>query len=139
MAFKGAELREKYGPHIGWDELLRILDDRTVCRYPCEIIFDDAPLQPGEFAVPLPKGERPEDGYTLCVHPSFETDKGRVPHLVLYYLVQINYGDFASSEDAETFGAEALGLSRDEYYQELCKIADELGGGCGSAGCSCHG
>ena len=33
-AAKGAELREKYGPQIGWKELLRILNDRACVRYP---------------------------------------------------------------------------------------------------------
>ena len=139
VALKGAEVREKYGPLIGWNELLRILDDRTVCRYPCKIVFDAGPLQAGEFACPVQKGERPEGGFTIFVHPRFMTEQERVPYPVLYYLVQVNYGDFAAADDAETFGAEALGLSRDEYYQALCQMADETGsGGCGE-GCNCHG
>lgn len=40
----------------------------------------------------------------------------------------INYGEFALPEDAETFGASALGLSKDEYYATLCEMADEIGG-----------
>jgi hypothetical protein len=52
-----------------------------------------------------------------------------VPHIVLYQLVLVNYGDFASADDAETFGAAALGLAKDEYYQTLCRLADEVGGG----------
>jgi hypothetical protein len=50
----------------------------------------------------------------------------QVPLLVLYQLVLVNYGAFASSDDAETFGAAALGLARDEYYGTLCRLADEL-------------
>jgi hypothetical protein len=34
-------------------------------------------------------------------------------------------------DNAETFGAAALGLSKDEYYATLCEMADEIGG-CGS-------
>jgi len=68
---------------------------------------------------------------------------------VLYQLVALNYGVFASSDDAETFGAAALGLTRDEYYALICDCADQLGtgleadtmtesphGGCGG-GCDC--
>ena len=51
-----------------------------------------------------------------------------VPGLVLYQLVLVNYGEFASADDAETFGAAALGISRDEYYATLCDMADEVGG-----------
>ena len=137
VAIKGAEIHEKYGPTIGWDELLRILEDRSCCRYPCGIIFDADPLQPGEFAYPVDKGERPEDGFEICVHPFFLLHKDRVPQLVLYQLVQVNYGDFASAEDAEAFGASALGLSRDEYYRALCEMADKVGGS--GETCGCHG
>jgi hypothetical protein len=128
VAAKGAEIRAKYGPTIGWRELLRILEDREVVRYPCEIVFDSGPLQPGEFAHPMARGKRPEDGFVICVHPSFITQMEHVPHLVLYQLVLVNYGEFASAEDAETFGAAALGLARDDYYQALCGLADQVGG-----------
>ena len=50
VAFKGAEIREKYGPHLGWKELLRVLQDRKCVRYPCEIVFDAAPLNVDEVA-----------------------------------------------------------------------------------------
>jgi hypothetical protein len=131
VAAKGREIRAKYGPHIGWKELLRILADRACVRYPCEIVFDAGSLEPGEFAHPAAKGERPEEGFTMYVHPFFMTQLERVPGLVLYQLVLVNYGEFASADDAEVFGAAALGISRDEYYQILCGLADEIGG-CGS-------
>ena len=130
VAAKGAEIFEKYGPDIGWKELQQILQDRSCVRYPCEIAFDSAPLLAGEFAYPVPKGERPEDGFTMCVHPFFMTQLARVPCLVFYQLVLVNYGEFASAEDAETFGAAALGLSKDDYYAEICELFDQIGG-CG--------
>ena len=122
----GAEIYEKYGPRIGWTQLLQILEDRTCVRYPCQIVFDAAPLQAGEFAHPLAKGDRPEDGFTLYVHPFFMTQLEQVPLLALYQLVLVNYGPIAAPDDAETFGAAALGLARDEYYARLCALADEL-------------
>jgi len=126
VAERGRQLREKYGPHLGWNELLRALADRAVVRYPCEIEFDAGPLLDGEFAHPVAKTDRPEDGFTIFVHPYFAIQLPRVPHLVLYQLVVVNYGDFASSDDAETFGASALGISKDEYYRALCSLADEI-------------
>jgi len=128
VAAKGAEIHEKYGPEIGWKELQHILEDKTFCRYPCKIEFSAESLQPGEFTFPAPKGESPEDGFTIYVHPFFMTQLSSVPHLVLYHLVVVNYGEFASSDDAETFGAKALGLSRDDYYSKLCELADQIGG-----------
>ena len=124
----GANIFERYGAHIGWPQLLRLLEDRECVRYPCEIVFDAAPLQPGEFAYPIAKGDRPQDGFTLYVHPSFMTQLDQVPLLVLYQLVLVNYGAFAGPEDAEVFGAAALGLDREEYYQALCRLTDGLPG-----------
>jgi hypothetical protein len=135
VAARGREIHAKYGPHIGWQELRQILEDRACVRYPCEMVFDAGSMEPGEFAHPVAKGERPEDGFTMCVHPFFMTQLERVPGLVLYQLVLVNYGEFASADDAETFGATALGLSRDEYYRTLCEMADRLAirttGACG--------
>lgn len=128
VAVKGAELCEKYGPHIRWKELLRILEDRACVRYPCEIVFDATPLEPGEVAHPIPKGERLADGFAMHVHPFFMTQLERVPFLVLYQLVAVNYGEFASADDAETFGAAALGLTKEEYYLTLCELADQIAG-----------
>jgi hypothetical protein len=122
----GAEIYEKYGPRIGWTQLLRILGDRNCVRYPCEIVFDATPLQAGEFAHPVAKGDHPADGFTMYVHPFFMLQLEQVPLLVLYQLVLVNYGAIASPDDAETFGAAAVGLPRDEYYSTLCALADEL-------------
>jgi hypothetical protein len=127
LASKGEDLHAKYGPHIGWNELQLILQDRAFVRYPCEISFDSAPLMEDEFAYAQPRSEQPEDGFVMHVHPYFATQPERVPYLVLYHLVAVNYGEFASAEDAEVFGASALGLSQDEYYRALCQMADEIG------------
>jgi hypothetical protein len=123
---KGAEIQEKYGPRIGWQELLDILADRSVVRYPCEVVFDATPLREGEFAYPAAKGESPEEGFAIHVHPYYAAQPNRVPYLVFYQLVLVNYGEFASSDDAEAFGAAALGISRDDYYRALCHLADEI-------------
>lgn len=134
VAEKGWEIHAKYGPRIGWSEIQRIVEDRSVVRYPCEISFSAEGLMEGEFAYPHPMGEKPEDGYIIRVHPVFMTELPLVPHLVLYQLVAVNYGDFASIEDAEVFGAAALGMEKEEYYQTICRLADQLGGcggGCG--------
>ena len=126
VAEKGAAIREKYGPTIGWPELQRLVADRACVRYPCEIAFDSEPLEAGESAHPEPKGDRPEDGFRMCVHPFFSTRLEQVSCLVLYQLVLVNYGEFASADDAETFGASALGLGKDDYYRILCELTDQL-------------
>lgn len=134
VAAKGAEVFAKYGPAIGWGKLQRLVADPAVVRYPTEIVFDASALQPGEFAHPVPRGDRPEAGFTLHVHPIYLLDLPHVAYLVLYQLVLVNYGPFAAADDAEIFGASALGLSREEYYATVCELADRLGGagGCGA-------
>jgi hypothetical protein len=130
VAAKGAEIHEKFGPHIGWKELQRILNDRASVRYPCEIVFEAAPLEPGELACPLMKGDCPDEGFTLHVHPLLLTQLDRVPAVVLYQLVVVNYGDFASADDAEAFGAAVMGMTRDDYYALICRYVDELAEAC---------
>jgi len=127
LAAKGDELHAKYGPHIGWAELQRILADRACVRYPCEIQFDAAPLLAGEFAQPIAKGARPEDGFTIFVHPAYAGRLEEVSWLVLYQLVAVNYGWFAGPDDAETFGSHALGLAKEDYYEGVCRLADQVG------------
>jgi hypothetical protein len=125
---KGIEVFVKYGSQLASGELQPLLTDRAFVRYPCEIVFDATNLLPGECAHPLQKGSRPEEGFTMAVHPMFMVQRDRLAWLVLYQLVTVNYGEFASAADAETFGAAALGLTRDEYYTALCEMADQLGG-----------
>ena len=145
VAAKGAEIRAKYGPTIGWAQLIRILADRECVRYPCELVFDAGPLQPGECAYPAPIGERPEDGFRLFIHPYFSVDPDRVALLALYQIVSINYGAFASPDDAEAFGAAVLGIPQEEYYAALCAMADEIssdhvgGADDSQGGCHCGG
>jgi len=128
MATQGAEIHNRYGPEIGWSALKRLLEDRSCVRYPCEIRFDSAPLLPGEFAHPVPRGNVPEDGYIIYVHPVYETQLERVSYLVLHQLVWVNYGASAEADDAEAFGAVVLGLSREDYFSALCELAGQLGG-----------
>lgn len=123
-ADKGCQIREKFGPDLGWKELTDLLEERSLVRYPCTIVFDTAGLQAGEMAHPEPLGETPEEGFKIFVHPVLMTRLHDVPAVVLYQLVLVNYGEFASATDAEAFGANALGISTDEYYQKLCDIAD---------------
>ena len=125
---KGVQLREKHGPELTWSTLASILDDRSLVRYPCEIAFDASGLLPGEMAHPFPKGEQPENGFRLHIHPRYMTLLTDAVAIVLYQLVSVNYGEFACAEDGEAFGSAALGISPDEYYERLCLLADQLGG-----------
>ncbi|MBX3372994.1 MAG: hypothetical protein KF817_04110 [Phycisphaeraceae bacterium] len=111
---------------IGRAALLRMLEDRTVVRYPLGIRFDAAPLKKGEFACLEPLGDHPSDGYCLFIHPLFAPVDHLIPALVAYYIPSVNYGDVVSHVEAELFGAALLGLDVDAYYTMLCAAADSL-------------
>ena len=117
---------QKWGPGINYDITLLLLQDREVVRYDTELAFDSAPLEPGEFGHALPLGDHPKDGFRLCIHPWFEARTEDLPQLILYHLVRINYGDIATDEEAELFGATLLEIEPEAYYQNLCRLADSL-------------
>jgi hypothetical protein len=125
-ADKGAEIHAQYGPHIGWQQFLLILADRTCTRYPCDVVFDAVALQAGEMACLLPKGESPDAGFTLYLHPHFATRLDLALWAALYQLVRVNYGELADAEAAEEFGAAALNISKDVYYEKLCELAEGI-------------
>lgn len=117
--------RERYGP-IDGRTLAELLADPEVVRYPTSIRFDSGPLEPGEFAYAEPLGPKPSDGFRVFVHPRYRDRESVLPLLVLYQLVRVNYGEIASHEEAELFGATVLGKDVEEYYETLCELADEL-------------
>ncbi len=124
--FKGGEIHAKYGPTIGWSQIELILADRTCVRHPCQVAFDSSRLEPGEVACALADGRLGEGSHTIYLHPYFRERLDRAAWWVLYQLVVVNYGGFAVPADAEVFGANALGIGQEEYYEGLCRMADDL-------------
>lgn len=120
--------RERHGPRIDRDAIMRVLDDREFVRYPVGIRFDAADLRPGEFAHAMPLGEHPRQGFCLFLHPALEARPDLIPLAVAYHLAPVNYGEIAGPEDCELLGATLLGLDSRIYYAELCALSDSLGG-----------
>ncbi|MCA9309946.1 MAG: hypothetical protein KDA21_02005 [Phycisphaerales bacterium] len=123
---KASEARLRNGLYIDAEQIIRMLDDRAVVRYPVGIRFEAEPLEPGEFAWPMPLGDHPAAGFCLFIHPWFESQPQVWPLLIAYHIPTINYGDIASHQDAELYGATLLGMSPDEYYQAICELVDSL-------------
>jgi len=132
---------EKYGPKIDYPVLLNILGDRDAVRFPVGIAFDSSRLDPGMFAIAEPvRKDAPEDDeeaeyreyaeladeYVIVVHEHFKGQSDLLPSLVLYHLVTVNYGDMATGNDAEVFGANVLGIDQEAYYAQLCDLADQI-------------
>ena len=123
---RAAAARARHGPVIDDGAIMQVLEDREVVRYPVRIRFDAEPLQPGEFAHAAPLGDHPRQGFCLFIHPAFGHRPETWPLVIAYHIAPVNYGDIASPDDCELFGATLLGLGREEYYQALCALADEV-------------
>ena len=123
--------RSRHAPALARGSVEELLADRDAVRFPTTLAFDAEPLLPGEFAWARPEGERPQDGFTLVVHPALADRADLLPLCVAYHVVSINYLDVATHEEAELFGATLLGLEVDEYYERLCVVSDSLSGGAG--------
>ncbi len=126
---KALAARKRYGGTVDENVMRRMLEDRSVVRYPTRLQFDAEPLEPGEFAHAQPLGGKADDGFQLFVHPMLENDPELLPLAVAYHVVTINYGEIATHEDAEVFGSTLLGLDQEEYYQRLCALADSIPAG----------
>ncbi len=124
---KAIALREKYVNFIDFAALDKILEDRDFVRYPTCLEFSSKPIGDGFFAVTEPVSDAdPSQGYIITIDGHFKDQLGDVPALALYQLVIVNYGDIATSEEAELFGATVLGMGKEEYYQLLCTLADQI-------------
>ncbi len=121
---KAAEARLKFGGRVDRRAILKLLEDRSVVRYPLGVRFDSQPLQPGEFACLEALGGVPADGFCLYIHPMFDPVDDLIPLLIAYYIPSVNYGDVVSHVEAELFGATLLNLDVEEYYKILCSVAD---------------
>ncbi len=123
---KALEARARH-PNLAGEAAVRaFLADEECVRYPTSLDFDPEKLEPGEFAWAEPLGASPGAGFRLHIHPHFQNEPELIPRLAAYHVVKINYGDIATFEEAEIYGATLLGLDVEEYYRSLCEAAEAL-------------
>ncbi|MEW8027154.1 MAG: hypothetical protein AB2792_07195 [Candidatus Thiodiazotropha sp.] len=125
---KAKEIRTRYGDEIDYQAVLCMLEDRKSVRYPVQVKFVSEGIEPGMFARTEPVSDNPADGYSILLHSYFENRHDDIPALILYQLVLVNYGDLATANDAEIFGATVLGMDRDAYYERIVSLVDEVWG-----------
>ncbi|MGD2062205.1 MAG: hypothetical protein PVF51_01340 [Nitrospirota bacterium] len=125
-AATGAMLRDRAGGGLDYPRLITLLQDPDVVRFPVHVVFDAQPLQGEELAYPLPVENDPTNGFTMYVHSQLATYLDDATAAILYAVVVVNYGDAATGEVAEAFGAAALGVDREAYYGTICRIADGI-------------
>ncbi|MBT3032244.1 MAG: hypothetical protein AB2672_19820 [Candidatus Thiodiazotropha endolucinida] len=125
---KAKEIRTRYGDEIDYRTVLSMLEDRKSVRYPVNIRFVSEGIEPGMFGKTEPVSDNPEDGYTILLHSYYKNRHDDIPALILYQLVLVNYGDLATANDAEIFGATVLGMDRDAYYNQIASLVDAAWG-----------
>ena len=111
-----------FAPVLG-ENLLRLLDDRNLVRYPVRIAYELGSMAPHQFGQPEPE----DGGVVLYLHPQLEPVPLDAAFAVAYFLPLINYGQLINDDHCLLYGATLHGLMLDQYFSELCRIADSIG------------
>lgn len=124
---QAAVARHKHGP-LRSENLSALLDDPECVRYPTRLVFEFGEMALHQFAQPEidwddPTGVR----RVLYVRPSLRERPDLLPPAVAYMIPVINYGNIVTDEHCLLYGAALLGLSPDEFYRQICALADGLG------------
>lgn len=123
---KALAARQRYSLPLDRAGLETMLSDPEIVRYTTQLRFDSSRLKPGEFAfAETVQGDSGRVG-VIWVHEHFRERPEALPLLIAYHIPSINYSDLATFEEAELFGANWLGLTVDEYYEQVCRLADEV-------------
>ena len=118
---------QKHGP-ITADKLDALLHDPVCLRYPVRLVFELGEMALHQFAQPDIDWRSPEqDGRILYLRPVLRDRPDLIPLAVAYMIPLINYGEIISDEHCLRYGATLLGLMEDEYYRQMCALADFIG------------
>ncbi len=115
---------ERLGGPLDGRNLATLLNDGACLRYPTSVKFTEEALEGDLFAQPVFQGDGSAMLCVLHVHPRYQFHPTALPHLVAYMAAVINYADAADSDLCEHFGAMLVGQSRDDFYQNVCDLAD---------------
>ncbi|WCJ61141.1 hypothetical protein NXS98_08465 [Fontisphaera persica] len=125
-----AQARAAHGRHapLTFEKLPQLLSDPDCVRHPVRLVFDLGPMAPHQFAEPAPDPQEPAGPMrVLYLRPALRDKPDLVPLAVAYLIPVINYGELIKDEHALLYGATLLGLGEEEYYQQLCAMADACG------------
>ena len=105
-----------------------LLHDPDCLRYPVRIVFEFGEMAMHQFAQPdIDWRNTEQDGRVLYVRPLLQERPDVLPLAVAYMIPLINYGDIISDDHCLLYGATLLGLMEEEYYQQMCALADWVG------------
>lgn len=119
--------RARHAP-LTYERLSQLLADPDCVRHPVRLVFEMGLMAPHQFAEPGPDPQEPAGpGRVLYLRPALRDKPDSIPLAVAYLIPVINYGDLIKDEHALLYGAALLGLEEEEYYQQLCAMADACG------------
>ena len=116
---------QKYGP-VTAERLDALLQDPACLRYPVRLLFQFGEMAMHQFAQPDIDPLNAE-GRVLHLRPMLADRPDLLPLAVGYMIPVINYGQIISDEHCLLYGATLLGLMENEYYTQICALADLCG------------
>lgn len=118
---------QKYGP-LGPEKLDGLLRDPDCLRHPARLVFEFGEMAMHQFAQPdIDWRNAEQDGRVLYVRPGLRERPDLLPLAVAYMIPVINYGEIISDEHCLAYGATLLGMMEEEYYGQLCRMAEIIG------------
>jgi hypothetical protein len=127
LAAQALVARHRYGP-LTPDTLPAFLSDAACVRYPTRLVFELGEMALHQFAQPeLDPRDPDRQGRVLYLRPNLRERPDQIARAVAYMVPVINYGDIVRDDDCLAYGAALLGLREDEYYGEICGLADGAG------------
>lgn len=123
---KAAAARERYGPSFDDEAIHLLLTDRRFVRFPVTLQCDARSLDPGCVAAVRPVSDDAVDGFLLIVHPALGGQFDALRLIVARHLVEMNYGQVATVEDAEAFGAALLDMPVEAFRRAFALLANRL-------------
>lgn len=117
----------RYAP-MTFEKLGRFLQDPDCLRYPVRLAFEFGEMAAHQFAEPGLDFRDPDGmGRVLYLRPCLRERPDWVVAAVAYMVPVINYGPVVRDEHCLLYGATLLGLLEEEYYRQLCELADWCG------------
>ncbi len=116
----------KLGGPLSVENIDAFLVDSDCLKYSVRIVYDDARLEPHQFAQPVFAGSAADRRCELHVHPHYANHPECLPFIVAYMAGAINYGDAVTMDLCEIYGAALMQMPREEFYRAVCQMADQL-------------
>lgn len=105
-----------------------LLHDPDCLRYPVRLVFEYGEMAMHQFAHPDVDWQNREcDGRVLYLRPAITERPVLIRLAVAYMIPLINYGDIITDDHCLTYGATLLGMIENEFYRNVCDMADFLG------------